>query len=144
MFVWCTNRSLPPPSAAMKPNPFSSLNHLTVPVGMKPVLLGLPATPEDVQPLPRGLQLHLAVPRRPLSAQTVSRSDDVILSAMDDPMQLGRGVTLPLSEVTIRTSRSSGPGGQHANVTASRIEGSFDVRASEALSDSQKRRTGGR
>jgi len=40
----------------------------------------------------------------------------------------------------VRASRSSGPGGQHANVTASRIEVSFDVAASAALSDEQKRR----
>jgi ribosome-associated protein len=45
-----------------------------------------------------------------------------------------------LSEIEIRASRSSGPGGQHANVTASRIEAAFDVAASSALSDEQKRR----
>lgn len=44
----------------------------------------------------------------------------------------------------IRASRSSGPGGQHANVTASRIEASFDVNASAALSDEQKRRIAAR
>jgi len=59
---------------------------------------------------------------------------------MDDPMQLGRHGAIPLSEVTIRASRSSGPGGQHANVTASRIEAVFDVEASAALTDEQKRR----
>jgi ribosome-associated protein len=59
---------------------------------------------------------------------------------MDDPMQLGRGVQVPLAEVELRTSRSSGPGGQHANVTASRIEASFDVAASSALSDEQRAR----
>jgi ribosome-associated protein len=42
--------------------------------------------------------------------------------------------------VTLRASRSSGPGGQHANVTASRVEASFDVAASRALSDAQKQR----
>jgi ribosome-associated protein len=47
---------------------------------------------------------------------------------------------VPLSEIEIRASRSSGPGGQHANVTASRIEASFDVRASSVLSDAQKAR----
>jgi ribosome-associated protein len=47
---------------------------------------------------------------------------------------------LPISEIEIRASRSSGPGGQHANVTASRIEASFDVRASETLDDVQKAR----
>jgi ribosome-associated protein len=40
----------------------------------------------------------------------------------------------------LRASRSSGPGGQHANVTASRIEAIFDVAASTGLSDEQKRR----
>lgn len=55
-------------------------------------------------------------------------------------MELGRGVKVPLGEVTIRTSRSSGPGGQHANVTSSRVEAVFDVAASSALSAEQKRR----
>ena len=50
------------------------------------------------------------------------------------------GLSLPLEEVRIRTSRSSGPGGQHANVTASRVEASFDVDASATLSDAQKAR----
>lgn len=55
-------------------------------------------------------------------------------------MSLGNHARLPLSEITVRASRSSGPGGQHANVTASRIEAVFEVEASEALSDAQKRR----
>lgn len=55
-------------------------------------------------------------------------------------MPLGRYAKLPLSEITVRASRSSGPGGQHANVTASRIEAVFDVEASETLSDTHKRR----
>jgi ribosome-associated protein len=55
-------------------------------------------------------------------------------------MPVARGVAIPLSEVELRASRSSGPGGQHANVTASRIEAVFDVAASRALSDEQKRR----
>ena len=55
-------------------------------------------------------------------------------------MSVGRDVKIPLREITVRTSRSSGPGGQHANVTASRVEASFDVEASSALSDEQKRR----
>jgi ribosome-associated protein len=49
-------------------------------------------------------------------------------------------VAIPLSEVTVRASRSSGPGGQHANVTSSRVEASFDVLASQALSETQRRR----
>ena len=55
-------------------------------------------------------------------------------------LHVAPGVAIPLDEVTIRASRSSGPGGQHANVTASRIEASFDVVASRALTDEQKER----
>jgi ribosome-associated protein len=59
---------------------------------------------------------------------------------MQDPMPIGRHAAVPLSEISIRASRSSGPGGQHANVTASRIEASFDVASSTALSDAHKQR----
>jgi ribosome-associated protein len=59
---------------------------------------------------------------------------------MEDPLRVGRGVAVPLSEIELRASRSSGPGGQHANVTASRIEAVFDVVASRSLSEEQKRR----
>ena len=59
---------------------------------------------------------------------------------MDDPMAVGRGVAIPLSEVEMRASRSSGPGGQHANVTASRIEAVFDVDASSALGAADRER----
>jgi ribosome-associated protein len=55
-------------------------------------------------------------------------------------LRINRELTLPLSEVVLRTSRSSGPGGQHANVTASRVEASFDVLASQALSEQQRTR----
>src|SRR5208282_2494455 len=47
---------------------------------------------------------------------------------------------IPLAEITLRASRSSGPGGQHANVTASRVEAVFDVLGSRTLSDSQRAR----
>jgi ribosome-associated protein len=47
---------------------------------------------------------------------------------------------VPLSEVEIRASRSSGPGGQHANVTASRVEAVFEIADSAALTGEQKRR----
>src|SRR5580700_5411731 len=49
-------------------------------------------------------------------------------------------LSIPLAEISLRASRSSGPGGQHANVTASRVEASFDVRASRTLSESQRER----
>jgi ribosome-associated protein len=47
-------------------------------------------------------------------------------------------VEIPLAEIELRASRSSGPGGQHANVTASRVEAVFDVEASDALSDDRR------
>ena len=50
-------------------------------------------------------------------------------------MPVAPGVAIPLSEIELRASRSSGPGGQHANVTASRVEAAFDVEASNALGD---------
>ena len=50
------------------------------------------------------------------------------------------GLEIPLAEIELRASRSSGPGGQHANVTASRVEAVFDVEASSALSEAQRRR----
>jgi len=50
------------------------------------------------------------------------------------------GPFIPVSEILIRASRSSGPGGQHANVTASRIEAVFDVEASMVLTPQQKSR----
>ena len=59
---------------------------------------------------------------------------------MTDSLHVAPGVEVPLAEVEVRASRSSGPGGQHANVTASRIEAVFDVEASNALTEAQKRR----
>jgi ribosome-associated protein len=55
-------------------------------------------------------------------------------------LNIRSGIEIPHSEIELRTSRSSGPGGQHANVTASRVEAVFDVHASQALSESQKAR----
>ena len=59
---------------------------------------------------------------------------------MADVLHIRSGLALPLTEIELRTSRSSGPGGQHANVTASRVEASFDVNASETLSEEQRTR----
>src|SRR3954453_345247 len=57
---------------------------------------------------------------------------------MVDGIQVAEGTVIPLEEIEFRASRSSGPGGQHANVTASRIEAVFDVDASATLSDQQR------
>jgi ribosome-associated protein len=57
-----------------------------------------------------------------------------------ESIRVTRSVVLPLAEVTFRTSRSSGPGGQHAQKSETRVEAVFDVEASGALTDVQKRR----
>jgi ribosome-associated protein len=57
-----------------------------------------------------------------------------------ESIRVTRSVVLPLGEVEFRFSRSSGPGGQHAQKSETRVEAVFDVRASEALSETQKRR----
>ncbi len=49
-------------------------------------------------------------------------------------------LAIPLGEIQLRYSRSSGPGGQHAQKTETRVEAVFDVESSETLSDAQKRR----
>ena len=55
-------------------------------------------------------------------------------------LRIDERLSLPLSEIELRTSRSSGPGGQHANVTASRVEAVFDVAASPSLEEGQRSR----
>jgi ribosome-associated protein len=57
-----------------------------------------------------------------------------------ESIRVTRSVVLPLGEVAFRYSRSSGPGGQHAQKTETRVEAIFDVESSSALSDRQKRR----
>ncbi len=59
---------------------------------------------------------------------------------MAELLHINRDVAIPLDEVVLQASRSSGPGGQHANKTESRIEASFEVAASGTLSDAQKAR----
>ena len=57
-----------------------------------------------------------------------------------ESIRVTRSVAVPLSEIELRTSRSSGPGGQHAQKSETRVEAVFDVEASPSLSDAQKRR----
>jgi ribosome-associated protein len=61
-----------------------------------------------------------------------------------ESIRVTRSVLLPLAEIEIRVSRSSGPGGQHAQKSETRVEALFDVEASEALTEAQKRRVVGR
>jgi ribosome-associated protein len=55
-----------------------------------------------------------------------------------EQLRIDERLSLPLGEIELRASRSSGPGGQHANVTASRVEAVFDVGASATLDDAQR------
>ncbi len=55
-------------------------------------------------------------------------------------LRINDRLTIPLEEIELRAMRSSGPGGQHANVTASRIEAVFEIPASAALSDTERER----
>jgi ribosome-associated protein len=57
---------------------------------------------------------------------------------MEEDIRVAEDTVIPLDEIQFRASRSSGPGGQHANVTASRIEAVFDVEDSRALSSEQR------
>ncbi len=57
-----------------------------------------------------------------------------------EPIRVTRSVLLPASEVVLRVSRSSGPGGQHAQKSSTRVEAILDVEGSTALTDVQKRR----
>ena|SRR5437868_1998276 len=57
-----------------------------------------------------------------------------------ESIRVTRSVVVPRSEIELRTSRSSGPGGQHAQKSETRVEALFDVEASTALSEAQKRR----
>ena len=58
----------------------------------------------------------------------------------DDDLVVTRSVRIPLAEVEVRFSASGGPGGQHANKTATRVELRFDVEASPSLLERQKER----
>jgi ribosome-associated protein len=63
------------------------------------------------------------------------------MAAMDgESIRVTRTVTLPVSEIELRFSRSSGPGGQHAQKSETRVEAVFDVESSTALTPRQKAR----
>jgi len=57
-----------------------------------------------------------------------------------ESIRVTRSVVLPVAEVEFQVSRSSGPGGQHAQKSETRVVAVFDVEASNALTDAQKRR----
>jgi ribosome-associated protein len=67
------------------------------------------------------------------------------MAAMErESIRVNRSVAIPLEEVELRFSRSSGPGGQHAQKSETRVEAVFDVEASSALTPAQKRRVAAR
>ena len=68
------------------------------------------------------------------------RIDAIAGESSANRIQVTRSVSIARSEVRFRTSRSSGPGGQHAQKSETRVEALFDVEASPSLSDAQKRR----
>jgi ribosome-associated protein len=61
-----------------------------------------------------------------------------------ESIRVTRSVNLPVEEIQLRFSRSSGPGGQHAQRSETRVEAILDVEASSALTEAQKRRVVGR
>ncbi|MBA2296799.1 MAG: aminoacyl-tRNA hydrolase [Actinobacteria bacterium] len=63
------------------------------------------------------------------------------MAAMErESIRVTRSVVVPVAEIELRFSRSSGPGGQHANTSETRVEALFDVESSSALTEAQKRR----
>jgi ribosome-associated protein len=59
---------------------------------------------------------------------------------LGESIRVTRSVSIPRSEIELRFSRSSGPGGQHAQKSDTRVEAVFEVESSSALSETQKRR----
>jgi len=57
-----------------------------------------------------------------------------------ESIRVTRSVLVPTSEIELRVSRSSGPGGQHAQKSSTRVEALFDVEGSAALTEIQKQR----
>ena len=57
---------------------------------------------------------------------------------MAEELRIDERLAIPLAEIELRASRSSGPGGQHANVTASRVEAVFDIEASRSLDEARR------
>ena len=58
----------------------------------------------------------------------------------EDNLQINSGLSIPLAEVSFRTSRSSGPGGQHVQKSSTRVELLFDIPSSPSLTDKQRER----
>jgi ribosome-associated protein len=64
----------------------------------------------------------------------------VVVGANDDRLMVTDSVRIPRHELDVRFSASGGPGGQHANKTATRAELTFDVESSSAFTPAQRER----
>jgi ribosome-associated protein len=82
------------------------------------------------------------LPRTPWPGRPTAAAATVI--RVGDSLRISDEVSVPLAEIELRASRSSGPGGQHANVTASRVEAVFEIAASTSLTDEHKQRLSAR
>lgn len=60
--------------------------------------------------------------------------------AIPDPLQITATLAIPVAELTVRATRSSGPGGQHVNTSSTRIEVVYDIANSPSLNDAQRAR----
>jgi ribosome-associated protein len=69
-----------------------------------------------------------------------SRIEAIAGESSSNRIPVTRSVSIGRSEIRFRTSRSSGPGGQHAQKTETRVEALFDVEASASLTERQKER----
>src|SRR5512132_3963484 len=93
----------------------------------------------------RAAPVKLSLAPEPQPAHVSARQAAVTIRLMaDDPIPVTRSVSIPRNEVELRFSRSSGPGGQHAQKTETRAEAIFDVERSVGLTDAQKRRVIGK
>ena len=92
-------------------------------------------------PASRSRRTASAAPGSALPDTCRTPSTSSRIAAMErESIRVTRSVAVPLSEIELRTSRSSGPGGQHANTSETRVEARFDVEGSTALTPAQKRR----
>lgn len=74
------------------------------------------------------------------SGATTGAVQRAVQGSVRDRVRVNRTLSLPVREISFKASRSSGPGGQHANKSETRIEASFDVMASGTLTETQKLR----
>jgi len=90
--------------------------------------------------LPREPERRRTYPQGRGEEATVDRLTTDRMHRMTDDVVVDRSLTIPGDELVIRATRAGGPGGQHVNTTASRIELRWDVMASRAPDEQQRAR----